>query len=107
MILSYVDNYEDFEYEVFDKEVVSALAEIVYDNLSDLYKNKETRGQNVLLIEEIIETFDLQEELEDRCKDDLHDYFKDAALESHIENKERHLNPFRDTGLSESDFIGG
>lgn len=107
MTLKYTDDdFEDFEYDVADDEVLSALGEICYDMLPDTFKSAETKSQNELLIEDFIKTFDLQKEFENDFYDNLREYFEIEAKESHRESEQRSSNYFRDTGLSQRDFIG-
>lgn len=77
------DEGYDFDYEAEYSEVESALQNIIYDNFfSDITKNEEIRKKIQSSIYKFLSRIDVLEPLAEEFRDDIQDYFEEAALES-------------------------
>jgi hypothetical protein len=77
------DEGYDFDYEVEDSKVESALTEIIFqDNFSDITGDKEEREKIRQGLKDFLSGLDLTDEIGDVYYDELKDYFESEAQES-------------------------
>lgn len=75
---------DSFDYEVFDEELLYAVADFVYDNYFSKTELADGCAYGSFVrknIRRFIEDFDLLEMLVENYEDELKDYFEDEAME--------------------------
>ena len=84
---------ESFEYDVGDTSKV----------VEQCFMNEF--GTTLIQTREIIDEFNLWEELEERYEDEIKEYFRDEACEAYADSKEYESDPYSYYGVSIHDFI--